>query len=99
MESYERHKAAGAMSIAVYGTPHMAALTPELQEDKTPGTSPGFGSAAANGKRLPFPFPADAACWSPAAAGAKLLMDNRRGPSHPELPTHTATIRRAGSQS
>ena len=47
VESYERHKKEGAVSIDVYGTPHIYALAAKLTEDRIPGTSPGFGSAAA----------------------------------------------------
>src|SRR5262247_2660580 len=47
VESYERFKKDGAVSIAVYGTPQIYALTAKLTEDRIPGTSPGFGSAAA----------------------------------------------------
>src|SRR5688572_10303149 len=46
MESYERHKKEGAIIIGVYGTPHIYALAQKLTEDRIPGTSPGFGSAA-----------------------------------------------------
>src|SRR5574342_875754 len=47
MEGYERFKKEGAVLIGLYGTPHTYALMKKLDEDKTPGTSPGFGSAAA----------------------------------------------------
>jgi len=86
MESYERHKAAGVMSIALYGTPHTVALTPKLQEDKILGTSPGFGSAAgANGKRFPYLFPAAASYWSQAATGVKFILDNWTGSKPPKI--------------
>ena len=42
VESYERHKKEGAVSIAVYGTPHIYALAAKLTEDRIPGTSPGL---------------------------------------------------------
>jgi branched-chain amino acid transport system substrate-binding protein len=58
IESYERFKSDGAVSIMLYGTPQTQALTQKLNEDKIPGTSPGFGtSAAANGARYPYLFP------------------------------------------
>jgi branched-chain amino acid transport system substrate-binding protein len=58
IESYEKQKADGAVSIMIYGTPQTQALTKKLTEDKIPGTSPGFGtSAAANGTRYPYIFP------------------------------------------
>src|SRR6266850_6476259 len=69
VESYERHKKEGAVTIAVYGTPHIYALTQKLTEDRIPGTSPGFGSAAAaDGQRYPYIFPIAATYWSQAAA-------------------------------
>jgi branched-chain amino acid transport system substrate-binding protein len=69
IESYERFKQEGAVSIAVYGTPHIYALAAKLTEDRIPGTSPGFGSAAAaDGTRHPFIFPIAATYWSQATA-------------------------------
>jgi len=69
VESYERFKREGAVSIAVYGTPQIYALTEKLTEDRTPGTSPGFGRAdAADGTRYPYIFPIAATYWSQAAA-------------------------------
>src|SRR5204863_9442352 len=69
VESYERHKKEGAVSIDVYGTPHIYALAAKLTEDRIPGTSPGFGSAAAaDGQRYPYIFPIAATYWSQAAA-------------------------------
>ena len=58
IEAYERHKKEGAVLDGIYGTPQTAALNQKLNEDKIPGTSPGFGTAAAaNGKRYPYIFP------------------------------------------
>jgi branched-chain amino acid transport system substrate-binding protein len=69
VESYERFKEAGAVSIAVYGTPQIYALTEKLTEDRIPGTSPGFGRAdAADGTHYPYIFPISATYWSQAAA-------------------------------
>src|SRR5262245_59544392 len=69
MEAYERFKKDGAVSVAVYGTPHIYALAAKLTEDKIPGTSPGFGSAAAaDGVRYPFIFPIAATYWSQGTA-------------------------------
>jgi branched-chain amino acid transport system substrate-binding protein len=69
MEAYERFKKEGAVSVAVYGTPHIYALAAKLTEDKIPGTSPGFGSAAAaDGVRYPFIFPIAATYWSQGTA-------------------------------
>jgi branched-chain amino acid transport system substrate-binding protein len=80
MEAYERHKKEGAVSILLYGTPHTQALAAKLAEDKIPGTSPGFGSAAsADGKRYPYLFPVAATYWSQAAAGVKFVKDKLGG--------------------
>ena len=69
VESYERHKKEGAVTMAVYGTPQIYALTQKLTEDRIPGTSPGFGSAAAaDGVRYPYIFPIAATYWSQGAA-------------------------------
>lgn len=76
VEAYERHKAAGAITYFLYGTPHTYALTPKLTKDKIPGTSPGFGSAAAaNGKEYPYIFPIAATYWSQGGAAVKFVMD------------------------
>src|SRR5215468_6754060 len=69
VESYERHKKEGAVSMSVYGTPQIYALAAKLTEDRIPGTSPGFGSAAAaDGQRYPYIFPIAATYWSQGAA-------------------------------
>jgi branched-chain amino acid transport system substrate-binding protein len=69
MDAYERHKKEGAVLISLYGTPHTQALTQKLTEDRIPGTSPGFGTAAAaDGTKYPFIFPIAATYWSQAAA-------------------------------
>ena len=76
IESYERFKKEGAVSIAVYGTPQIYALAAKLTEDRLPGTSPGFGSAAAaDGTRYPFIFPIAATYWSQATASIKFVKD------------------------
>jgi len=80
VEAYERHKAEGAVSIMLYGTPQTQALTQKLNEDKIPGTSPGFGtSAAANGARYPYIFPIAASYWSQSAAAIKFIKDRLGG--------------------
>jgi branched-chain amino acid transport system substrate-binding protein len=80
MESYERHKKEGAVLIGVYGTPHIYALAQKLTEDRIPGTSPGFGSAAAaDGQRYPYIFPIAATYWSQAAAAVKFAKDQMGG--------------------
>ena len=69
MEAHERFKKEGAVLHSLYGTPHTAALTKKLEEDKMLGTSPGFGTAAAaDGKRFPYLFPLAASYWSQGAA-------------------------------
>ena len=69
VEAYALHKKEGAVLISLYGTPHTQALTQKLTEDKIPGTSPGFGTAAAaNGEKFPYIFPIAASYWSQAAA-------------------------------
>jgi branched-chain amino acid transport system substrate-binding protein len=69
MDAYERHKKEGAVLISLYGTPHTQALTQKLTEDRIPGTSPGFGTAAAaDGTKYPFIFPIAATYWSQGAA-------------------------------
>ena len=74
VESYERFKQEGAVSIAVYGTPQIYALTEKLTEDRIPGTSPGFGRAdAADGARYPYIFPIAATYWSQAAAAVDFV--------------------------
>ena len=69
VESYERHKKDGAVSVMIYGTPMVYALEAKMTEDRIPGTSPGFGSAAAaDGTKHPYIFPIAATYWSQAAA-------------------------------
>jgi branched-chain amino acid transport system substrate-binding protein len=69
VEAYERHKKDGAVTMSIYGTPQIYALAAKLTEDRIPGTSPGFGSAAAaDGQRYPYIFPIAATYWSQAAA-------------------------------
>jgi branched-chain amino acid transport system substrate-binding protein len=80
MEAYQRFKQAGAVVVAVYGTPHVQALSPLLQEDKIPGTSPGFGSAAAaNGEKFPYMFPVAATYWSQAGAAVEFAKQKLGG--------------------
>ncbi|HEY3115866.1 MAG TPA: ABC transporter substrate-binding protein [Chloroflexota bacterium] len=80
VESYERFKGEHAVSISVYGTPQIYALTQSLTEDRIPGTSPGFGrAAAADGTRYPYIFPIAATYWSQAAASVKFIKDQLGG--------------------
>ena len=50
IEAYERWKKEGAVSIMLYGTNHVQSLQQRMAEDKIPGTSPGFGTAASSGR-------------------------------------------------
>jgi len=80
VESYERHKKEGAVTIAVYGTPQVYALAAKLTEDRIPGTSPGFGSAAsADGIRYPYIFPMAATYWSQGAAAVDFVKKQLGG--------------------
>src|SRR5262245_58166409 len=80
VESYERHKKDGAVTIAVYGTPQIYALAAKLTEDRIPGTSPGFGSAAAaDGVRYPYIFPVAATYWSQGAAAVDFVKKQMGG--------------------
>jgi branched-chain amino acid transport system substrate-binding protein len=80
VESYERHMKDGAVTMAVYGTPQIYALTAKLTEDRIPGTSPGFGSAAAaDGTRFPYIFPIAATYWSQGAAAVEFAKKQLGG--------------------
>ena len=80
IEEYERHKQEGAVSILIWGTPQAEALNPRLEKDHIPGTSPGFGSAAAaNGAKYPYLFPLAATYWSQGAAAIKFVKDKLGG--------------------
>jgi branched-chain amino acid transport system substrate-binding protein len=80
MEAYERHKKEGAVVIGVYGTPHIYAMAQKLTEDRIPGTSPGFGSAAAaDGQRYPYIFPIAATYWSQGAAAVEFVKKQLAG--------------------
>ena len=66
--------------IGVYGTPHVYALAQKLTEDRIPGTSPGFGSAAAaDGQRYPYIFPIAATYWSQGAAAVDFVKKQLGG--------------------
>src|SRR3974390_320204 len=80
VEEYQRQKQEGAVSMMIYGTPQAQALNQKLQEDKIPGTSPGFGiSASADGARYPYLFPVAATYWSQAAAAVQFFKDKSGG--------------------
>src|SRR5258705_11207703 len=80
VESYERHKKDGAVTMAIYGTPQIYALAAKRTEDRIPGTSPGFGSAAAaDGIRYPYIFRICASFWSPGAAAVDFVKKQLGG--------------------
>jgi branched-chain amino acid transport system substrate-binding protein len=80
IEEYERHKQMGIVSTLIWGTPQAEALNPRLEKDHIPGTSPGFGSAAAaNGAKYPYLFPLAATYWSQGAAAIKFVKDKMGG--------------------
>ena len=80
IEAYERFKKEGAVLVSLYGTPHTQALTKKLTEDRIPGTSPGFGTAAAaDGTRYPYIFPIAATYWSQGTAALQYAKDQLGG--------------------
>ena len=80
IEEYERQKQEGAVSMLIWGTPQAEALDPKLEADHIPGTSPGFGAAAAaNGAKYPYLFPIAATYWSQAGAAVQFVKDKLGG--------------------
>ena len=80
IEEYEQAKQQGAVGIMIFGTPQTEALNQRLEQDKIPGTSPGFGIAAsADGKYYPYLFPIAANYWSQGAAAVKFANDQLGG--------------------
>ncbi len=80
IEEYAQAKQQGAVGIMIYGTPQTEALNQRLEQDKIPGTSPGFGIAAsADGKYYPYLFPIAANYWSQGAAAVKFAKDQLGG--------------------
>jgi branched-chain amino acid transport system substrate-binding protein len=68
VEAFQREKEAGAITMALYGTPQVVALAQQCADSKIPCTSPGFGiGASADGKHYPYVFPMAAGYWSQAA--------------------------------
>jgi len=64
----------------IYGTPQTYALTQKLTEDRSPGTSPGFGRAdATDGLRYPYIFPVAATYWSQAGAAVEFVKKQLGG--------------------
>jgi branched-chain amino acid transport system substrate-binding protein len=86
VEGFERQKAAGALTISIFGTPITQALAPKLLENKILGTSPGFGtSAAKDGTKYPFLFPMAATYWSQMGAAVKFVQDNWKEKRKPKI--------------
>src|SRR5437870_11522533 len=83
VEAYERFKKEGMVTMFVYGTPLVYALTQKLTEDRIPGISPGFGRAdSTDGGRYPYIFPIAATYWSQGAGAvdfAKKQLGSLRG--------------------
>jgi branched-chain amino acid transport system substrate-binding protein len=80
VEEYEHAKQQGAVGIMIYGTPQTEALNQRLEQDKMPGTSPGFGIAASgDGQYYPYLFPIAANYWSQGAAAVKFAKDQLGG--------------------
>ena len=80
VEAYEREKQQGAVGIMIYGTPITEALNQKIEQDKIPGTSPGFGIAAsADGHYYPYLFPIAATYWSQAAAAVQFAKEQLGG--------------------
>ncbi|MDF1719771.1 MAG: ABC transporter substrate-binding protein [Minwuia sp.] len=80
VEGYQRLKSEGAVLVGLFGTPITQALTADLEKDKTPGTTPGFGTAAAaDGAAFPYLFPAAASYWSQAGASVEYAKQQMGG--------------------
>lgn len=80
VEAYERFKKEGMVTMFVYGTPLVYALTQKLTEDRIPGITPGFGRAdSTDGTRYPYIFPIAATYWSQGAAAVKFAGDQMKG--------------------
>jgi len=80
VEAYQTYKSENAVLISPYGTPMVYALVQKMREDKIPGTSAGFGTAAAgNGEAYPYMFPIAASYYSQTAASVKFAKDKLGG--------------------
>lgn len=80
VEAYQRFKSEGAVLVGLYGTPITQALTADLEKDKIPGTSPGFGTAAsADGESYPYLFPAAASYWSQGGGAVEFAKQELGG--------------------
>jgi len=80
VEAYERFKKEGMVTMFVYGTPLVYALTQKLTEDRIPGITPGFGRAdSADGGRYPYIFPIAATYWSQGAGAVEFAKKQLGG--------------------
>mgnify|MGYP003700844657 CR=1 FL=1 len=80
VEAYQTYKAENAVLISPYGTPMVYALVQKMEEDKIPGTSAGFGTAAAgNGEAYPYMFPIAASYYSQSAAALEFAKQKLGG--------------------
>jgi branched-chain amino acid transport system substrate-binding protein len=80
VEAFQREKDAGAVTMAIYGTPQVLALAQQCNDGRISCTSPGFGiSASADGKRYPYVFPIAASYWSQAAAAVEYAKQQLGG--------------------
>ena len=86
LEAYERQKAAGAVTMLIYGTPQTYAAAPKLEQDQIPGSSPGFGNAlSADGKKFPYLFPIAASYWSQIGSVVKFIEEKWEGSKPPKI--------------
>lgn len=79
VEAYQRLKDAGALTIGLYGTPIIAALTKQVHEDHISSSVPGGAAFAADGERWPYLFPAAASYWSQSSAAMQFITDSWKG--------------------
>ncbi len=80
VEAYQRISGTAPSRSWLYGTPQTMALNQSSQEDKIPGTSPGFGIAgSADGNRYPYLFPVAATYWSQGAGAVQFVKEKLGG--------------------
>jgi branched-chain amino acid transport system substrate-binding protein len=79
VEAYERHKAEGAISIMIYGTPQTQALTQKLNEIRFPYVAGLWHFGGGQRDRYPYLFPIAATYWSQGAAAIKFVKDKLGG--------------------
>lgn len=80
VEAFQREKEQGAVTMAVYATAVVQALSQQCNDNKISCTSPGFGIAAsADGTRYPYVFPIAASYWSQGAAAVEFAKSQLGG--------------------